>query len=136
MEQRYIIGDLVKVNGKRGLVVETYIDADFSSIYLINDEEYKASDIQGIPLTPELFDTIKWEKLKSKRLTWWRIHLGSAYYYARQNKQDPTIWYICRGKSRHVLKRVKYYHQVQHLLFALELDGDILMLYRMHLGKY
>lgn len=129
MEQKYIIGDLVEVNGKRGLITETSVDADFSSIYLINNKEYKANDIQGIPLTPELFDNIKWERFKSKRILWWRIHVGSTYYYARQNKQYPTIWYICRGKSRHVLKRVKYVHQVQHLLFALELDGGTQMTY-------
>lgn len=123
----YIVGDWVEVNNKKGRVIAAYLDGNSHIYYVINDgednDEYLTNEIQGIPLTPEILETNKWEKFKSKRITWWRTQFGNTYFYARQ--QNPAIWFICRGKSRHVLKKIKYVHQLQHLLFGLGLDNNL-----------
>lgn len=55
MKQEYIIGDWVMLNRRKAFVFESYIDTDNTFVYIINDEEYKANELKGIPLTPEIF---------------------------------------------------------------------------------
>lgn len=123
-QNRYIPGDLIYYRSN----VETVVEVDRDNHLGIGTDKHpfaSMSNIEPVPLTSAILEKNGWERLKTKRLTWWRIRLGNTYFYIKQNRQFPTIWFICRGKSRHVLKRVKYIHQLQHLLFGLDLNSDM-----------
>lgn len=119
MKCKYIPGDLVYLKDSKGCWnIRTLHTLDLTT--LINYD-----DINPISLTPAILEKNGWEKFRSKRLTWWRVRFGSTYFYIRQNRQFPTIWFVCRGKSRHVLKRVKYVHQLQHILFVFDINSEM-----------
>lgn len=82
-------------------------------------------NIVPIPLTPEILDNNKWKRLKSKRYTWWRARLDGVYYFIKPNKDYPSVWELCRGKTKHRFKKIRYVHQLQHFLFGLELNSDM-----------
>lgn len=90
-----------------------------------NDAITEESSIVPIPLTPEILDSNKWKRLKSKRYTWWRIRLDNVYYFIKQNKDYPSVWELCRGNTRRRFKKIKYVHQLQHFLFGLDLNSDM-----------
>lgn len=90
-----------------------------------NDAIIEEDDIVPIPLTPEILDNNKWRRLKSKRYTWWRARFDGVHYFIKQNKDYPSVWELCRGKTKHRFKKIKYVHQLQHFLFGLDLNSDM-----------
>lgn len=90
-----------------------------------NDVVIEEANIVPIPLTPEILDNNKWKRLKSKRYTWWRARFDSVYYFIKPNKDYPSVWELCRGKTKHRFKKIKYVHQLQHFLFGLDLNSDM-----------
>ena len=76
-----------------------------------------------VPITPEILDNNKWKRLKSKRYTWWRARFDGVYYFIKPNKDYPSVWELCRGKTKHRFKKIRYVHQ--HFLFGLELNSDM-----------
>lgn len=130
---KYIPGDLISVYvGVKKYIVkvidtENENEAPLYQIKFPNGEiQYADEDnIVPIPLTPEILDNNKWKRLKSKRYTWWRIRLDSVYYFIKPNKDYPSVWELCRGKTRHRFKKIRYVHQLQHFLFGLELNSDM-----------
>lgn len=130
---KYIPGDLISlyVGVKKYIVkvidTENENEASLYRIKFPNGEiQYADEDnIVPIPLTPEILDNNKWKRLKSKRYTWWRIRLDSVYYFIKPNKDYPSVWELCRGKTRHHFKKIRYVHQLQHFLFGLELNSDM-----------
>lgn len=90
-----------------------------------NDVVIEYTDIVPIPLTPEILDNNKWKRLKSKRYTWWRARFDGVYYFIKPNKDYPSVWELCRGKTKCRFKKIKYVHQLQHFLFGLDLNSDM-----------
>lgn len=90
-----------------------------------NDAIIEEADIVPIPLTPEILDNNRWKRLKSKRYTWWRARFDGVYYFIKPNKDYPSVWELCRGKTKHRFKKIKYVHQLQHFLFGLDLNSDM-----------
>lgn len=82
-------------------------------------------DIVPIPITPEILDNNKWKRLKTKRYTWWRARFDGVYYFIKPNKDYPSVWELCRGKTKHRFKKIKYVHQLQHFLFGLEHNSEM-----------
>ena len=130
---KYIPEDLVFVYvGIKKYIVEV-IDTEnenevFSyKIKFPNGEiQYADKDnIVPIPLTPEILDKNRWKRLKSKRYTWWRARFDGVYYFIKPNKDYPSVWELCRGKTKHCFKKIRYVHQLQHFLFGLELNSDM-----------
>lgn len=90
-----------------------------------NDVIIEKADIVPIPITSEILDNNKWKRLKSKRYTWWRARFDGVYYFIKPNKDYPSVWELCRGKTKHRFKKIRYVHQLQHFLFGLELNSDM-----------
>lgn len=82
-------------------------------------------DIVPIPITPEILDNNKWKRLKTKRYTWWRARFDGVYYFIKPNKDYPSVWELCRDKTKHRFKKIKYVHQLQHFLFGLEHNSEM-----------
>ena len=128
MEQiQYIPGDLVYIpkSGNNYTIMSSgkyyyeALDANY------NDVVIECTDIVPIPLTPEILDKNKWKRLKTKRYTWWKARFDGCYYFIKPNKDYPSVWELCRGKTKHRFKKLRYVHQLQHFLFGLDLNSDM-----------
>lgn len=123
---KYIPGDLVYIP-KFG---NTYTIMSSGNYYEALDANYndvviEYTDIVPIPLTSEILDKNKWKRLKTKRYTWWKARFDGCYYFIKPNKDYPSVWELCRGKTKHRFKKIRYVHQLQHFLFGLELNSDM-----------
>lgn len=131
MKQEYIIGDWVMLNRRKAFVHESYIDADGTFVYIVNDEKYKASELKGVPLTPkileknkwclwehhekEFFDDVSWDSYYNRALS-----CVSLRFYPEEEAFFP---YLYRESISE--KPIKCVHQFQHLLFGLGIDLEI-----------
>lgn len=123
---QYIPGDLVYVPkfGNNYTIMSSgnyyeALDANYNDVVI----EY--TDIVPIPLTPEILDNNKWKRLKTKRYTWWKARFDSVHYFIKPNKDYPSVWELCRGKTKHRFKKIRYVHQLQHFLFGLDLNSNM-----------
>jgi hypothetical protein len=124
---QYIPGDLVYIPkfGNNYTIMSSgkyyyeALDVNYNDVVIEN------TDIVPIPITPEILDNNKWKRLKSKRYTWWRARFDGVYYFIKPNKDYPSVWELCRGKTKHRFKKIRYVHQLQHFLFGLELNSDM-----------
>lgn len=123
MAQKYIIGDWVMLNGRKVFIRESYTDADNTFVYIVNDEECKASELKGIPLTSEILEKNGWEPTKES--------LGHSF----KNKKYPrfALWSINDKWSFTIdgvmvcntLSCLCYVHELQHLLFGLNINHEM-----------
>lgn len=123
---QYIPGDLVYIPkfGNNFTIMSNgnyyeALDANYNDVVI----EY--TDIVPIPITPEILDKNKWKRLKTKRYTWWKARFDGCYYFIKPNKDHPSVWELCRGKTKHRFKKLRYVHQLQHFLFGLDLNSDM-----------
>ena len=123
---QYIPGDLVYIPkfGNNFTIMSNgnyyeALDANYNDVVI----EY--TDIVPIPITPEILDKNKWKRLKTKRYTWWKARFDGCYYFIKPNKDYPSVWELCRGKTKHRFKKLRYVHQLQHFLFGLDLNSDM-----------
>ncbi len=119
MEQRYIAGDWVKNRGKLARIEETYRtnyfvkdyhddynpDIEYDDAYFFR--EVRPQDLVPIPLTYEMLEKNGWK---------WdgQDFVGACLLYPEGN-------YFVFDAFR---TKIKYVHQLQHLLFGLGIDFD------------
>ncbi len=119
MEQRYIAGDWVKHRGKLARIEETYRtnyfvkechndynpDIEYDDAYFFR--EVRPQDLVPIPLTFEILERNGWK---------WdgQDFVGACLLYPEGN-------YFVFDAFR---TKIKYVHQLQHLLFGLGIDFD------------
>lgn len=112
MKQEYIIYDWVMLNGMKACVRESYTDADDSFVYIVNDEEYKAKDLKGIPLTPEILEKNGWKKSN---------YYGNDYTKGEFHFDGANFLYIGDYDYPLVDSPIEYVHELQHVFFGLNL---------------
>ena len=113
---KYIPGDLVMYNDEINRIEET-INTTYVEL-----ENYAVSipiyDIKPVPLTPEILKKNGWEK----------ENVG----YSTKN-QDPIFLYKDKGGGWAVeigdefISVISFVHQLQHLLFGLGLDSNMIV---------
>ena len=123
MEQEYIKGDIVMYAGRIHTIMDTLGVNNYELSYI--SHPVHQLELSGVPITPEILDNNKWKRLKSKRYTWWKARFDGVYYFVKPNKDYPSVWELCRGKTKHRFKKIRYVHQLQHFLFGLELNSDM-----------
>lgn len=133
MEQEYIIYDWVMLNGMKAAVRESYTDADDSFVYIVNDEEYKAEDLKGVPLTPEILEKNGWDKEEKDGSV---FSLSEAFMGGDENGEDNYTCfqlYYQNKKDGWVIDMrgeplkfgVHYVHELQHLFFGLGINSEM-----------
>ena len=101
-------------DGKKGFVILRYADG-------IEDEQWLVwcNDIEGVPLTPEILEKNGW--FLSPRI------FHTYFNEACRLVVDfvPQSEWICVSIGSEFLHRIKYVHELQHILWALGLDAEL-----------
>ncbi len=122
MTQRYIVGDVVMYNNEVQTIVDNYV----SNTYELNSIYYPVpvnwNELSGVPITPEILEKNGWKKQN-------KVPINCTILYNLHN--EITIGYNTNSKTFvydfgiNKLLRIRFIHQLQHLLFGLGLDSDL-----------
>lgn len=121
MAQKYIIGDIVMYKNR----IHTIIDISASNGYELSYVRHQVSPVRlsGVPLTSEILEKNGWEPTKES--------LGHSF----KNKKYPrfALWSI-NDKWNFTIDGVMvcntlsclcYVHELQHLLFGLNINQEM-----------
>lgn len=146
----YILGDLVMTNGISGGTAKNVVYKVMYSnpskicvsddgtilkgiVHLENLEDAKLEDegylyygnsyvyfkdIIPIPITPEILEKNGWKSINGK----YALKIKNANYLVLDFTEDGIYTYI---NERTMLFVIKYVHELQHLLFGLELNSEM-----------
>lgn len=127
MAQKYIIGDLVKYKvGGIEFIAEITNTSKYGYCF-----KGVSDDISGtlckefakdIPLTPEILEKNGW---KNDGYDWYRLPTKRAYLYITKDITTLGEFLVCVGLDRHNLASVNFVHQLQHLLFGLNINSEM-----------
>ena len=141
MKNKYISNDLVKFGEGTYKIVGPVIlggiwGEDTVPLYDIvpMQGEYfatvaKEEQLDGIPLTPEIFEKNGWVKVYHRvedNFTW-DIYMKGDYrvgliFHPNNGNDFSAFW--C---GHEILPELKYVHQLQHLLFGLGIENNIIV---------
>ena len=122
---KYIPGDLGTIeteSTKPRLVKVSNVDED-SVIYCEDWGEVCFYDeIKPIPLTKDILLRNGW---KNDGYDWYRLPTKRAYLYITKDITTLDEFLVCVGLDRHNLTSINFVHQLQHVLFALNINHEI-----------
>lgn len=124
MTQKFIVGDVVMYDNKIMIIKEPRDESHFDLSYPKDGLTYcyvSINEIKGIPLTPEILEKNGWKKDGK----WFYLPTQRAYLYIIQDTGQPDEFLICAGEDKHNLTSVSFVHQLQHLLFGLNINSDL-----------
>lgn len=129
MDKLYIPGDLVMVKKSalqfakdKIFKVISSLSGGFLKVVMLNDSSttYSISNnaVRPIPLTPEILEKNGWEKPDGFD-SYWLNKIGLL--------QEGDTWHSALGSTKNAitLGNILYVHQLQHLLFGLELNSEM-----------
>ena len=126
----YIPGDLVSVYvGIKKYIVEV-IGTENENEALLYQIKFPNGEIQyadkdnivPIPLTPEILEKNGW---KDDGYDWYRLPTKRAYLYITKDITTLGEFLVCVGLDRHNLASINFVHQLQHLLFGLNINSEM-----------
>ena len=110
------IGTIKIVEERKGVVSLIPLDG--------NDDSWQdvwCSDIEGIPLTPEILEKNGWKNTKYTPLIYTHNEYGIEFWASLKGIDDGgTVTY-----HDEELHDIKYVHELQHILWALGLDAEL-----------
>ena len=130
MDIEYIPGDLVSVYvGVKKYIVEV-IGTENENEVLSYQIKFPNGEIQyadkdnivPIPLTPEILEKNGW---KNDGYDWYRLPTKRAYLYITKDITTLGEFLVCAGLDRHNLASINFVHQLQHLLFGLNINSEM-----------
>ena len=125
MEQKYIKGDIVMYDNK----IHTIIDKLELNNYELSYIEHPVHQLElsGVLLTPEILEKNGWDFIGYKM-----DFSGSMFNIYSKHDILPDLYYYYATESfsvsicgKIVLSKIKYVHELQHLLFGLGLNSEI-----------
>lgn len=90
--------------------------------YLFGDCCAWIKDIAPIPITPEILEKNGW---KDDGYDWYRLPTKRAYLYITKDITTLGEFLVCAGLDRHNLASINFVHQLQHLLFGLNINSEM-----------
>lgn len=121
-EVKYIQGDLVKLNGKTVKITFAGHDViEYIPLDRRGGDEWRTSRklIEPIPLTPEILVKNGW---KNDGYDWYKLPTKRAYLYITKDITTFGEFLVCVGLDRHNLASINFVHQLQHILFSLNIN--------------
>ncbi len=115
------IGDLVRYKGKPAKVHS--IPAPFIYLFDVADVGYRSSDgdenLIPLPLTTEILEKNGWKKDRDNNYIDYDHHLVLC-----EKSNGYALYKVINGNIIWLMN-IDYVHQLQHLLWALEIDDDL-----------
>ena len=90
--------------------------------YLFGDCCACVKDIVPIPITSEILEKNRW---KNDGYDWYRLPTKRAYLYITKDITTLGEFLVCVGLDRHNLASINFVHQLQHILFALNINHEM-----------
>lgn len=126
MAQKYIEGDFVMYDNKIMLIKEPRDGSHFDLscpteglVYcLVNIDE-----IKPIPITVEILKKNGWKK--GMYHDWYYLPLERTLLYLVEGTGIDGAWSVCVGLNMSNIASISFIHQLQHLLFGLELNSEM-----------
>ena len=133
MDKLYIPGDLVIVKTEpnnhlpKGGVCEFVSYCNRNKVFVrvakgIDTLFLEKEQITPIPLTPEILEKNGW---KNDGYDWYRLPTKRAYLYITKDITTLGEFLVCVGLDRHNLASINFVHQLQHLLFGLNINSEM-----------
>lgn len=113
------IGDLVRY--EKNIITVQAVHTNYEEGF-INDKYnvgYNCPDLEPIPLTPEILEKNGWERDKL---------VPYIYGHEAHNIEvicTPNSEWMCVTFKGDTIHRIKYAHELQHILWALGLDANL-----------
>lgn len=119
----YIPGDLTYIHGSLRSI--SNCDGYYATYYDENEslQEVNVDMIEGIPLTSEILRKNGWKKDGG----WFRLNTQRAYLYITKDEKVDDEFLVCVGDDKHNLASVRFVHKLQHLLWAIDANPEILI---------
>ena len=121
MEQEYIKGDIVMYDNK----IHTIMDTLGVNNYELSCVKHPVHQLElsGVPITPEILEKNGWEKDEE-------ASFKTQLYYRAKGMNRSIVIIIRKDTLRIVynsecLNIIQYIHELQHLLFGLNLNHEI-----------
>ncbi len=126
MEQKYIVGDLVRYTSLYKEPVAEICEVRETS-YLIrfmngNFAKVTSKEIKPIPLTKEILKKNGWKKSKINDCAYFYYKDGLFLTYT---SKDDKFWFDDFDYSSCICVELPYVHSLQHLLFGLGLNSEM-----------
>ena len=78
--------------------------------------------LSGVSITPEILEKNGW---KNDGYDWYRLPTKRAYLYITKDITTLSEFLVCAGIDRHNLNSINFVHQLQHILFALNINHEM-----------
>lgn len=119
----YIPGDLVYIHGRFRVI--SNCDGYYATYYDENEslQEVNVNVIEGIPIIPEILEKSGW-KHKKEFGEYWFIPRNEDYELLALDKVGEE-WTIYIEENCSNFEYIKFVHQLQHLLFGLNLNSNL-----------
>lgn len=121
MEQEYIKGDIVMYDNKIHTIMDTLGVNNYELSYV--EHPVHQLELSGVPVTPEILEKNGWEKDEEASF--------KTQLYYRKKSISKFIAIIIRKDTLRIvynsecLNIIQYIHELQHLLFGLNLNHEI-----------
>lgn len=121
MEQEYIKGDIVMYDNKIHTIMDTLGVNNYELSYV--EHPVHQLELSGVPVTPEILEKNGWEKDEE-------ASFKTQLYYRKKSISRFIVIIIRKDTLRIVynsecLNIIQYIHELQHLLFGLNLNHEI-----------
>lgn len=113
------IGDIVRYEKNIITVQAVHTNCEEGFIKDKYNVGYNCDELDPIPLTPEILEKNEWER--DKLVTY--IYGHEAHYIeVICTPNSEWVYVTFKGETIH---RIKYVHELQHILWALGLDAEL-----------
>lgn len=130
----YIPGDLVMVKESalqfakdKIFKVISSLRSGFVKVVMLNDSSttYSISNnaVRPIPLTSDILEKNGWKK--EKYHDWYMLALERTLLYLVEGTGIDGAWSVCVGLNMSNIASISFIHQLQHLLFALNINHEM-----------
>lgn len=120
MPREYIKGDIVMYDNRIHTIIDTLGSNHYELSYI--SHPVHQLKLSGVSITPEILEKNGW---KNDGYDWYRLPTKRAYLYITKDITTLSEFLVCVGIDRHNLNSINFVHQLQHILFALNINHEI-----------
>ena len=120
MPREYIKGDIVMYDNRIHTIIDT-LGFNHYELSCISHPVHQLK-LSGVSITPEILEKNGW---KNDGYDWYRLPTKRAYLYITKDITTLSEFLVCVGIDRHNLNSINFVHQLQHILFALNINHEM-----------